>query len=289
VNEQRFLDDEDPLGFQFLPFEQITARPSDLMDLSGRTAVVTGAGGHGLGQAIAHRLAAQGAKVAVVDIEFGGAERVVAEIAERWGVEAVAWAADVSDWDLAHQLADDINRAFGSIDIWINNVGGIGVVAKPFAEQTREEIDVVFRSTFTSTLYATHAVLQVMIPRHRGRIINISSEGSKMAQENVSIYSSSKSGIDGFTRNLGMELPEHGVSIVAVNPGYMMSEGYRYAFEHPEEFPNVRPLLLAPFHRVSIRRSCLPEEAANFIAFLASDAGAYAHGSALSFGGGMSE
>jgi 3-oxoacyl-[acyl-carrier protein] reductase len=132
-------------------------------------------------------------------------------------------------------------------------------------------------------------VLQVMIEQQSGRIINISSEGSKIGQPMVAVYSSCKSGIDGLTRNLATELPQHGISIVAMCPGYMMGEGLRYGIEHPDEFPHLGPLLLEQFHRVSLGRACLPEEAANMVAFLASDAGAYAHGTAISFGGGMAD
>jgi 3-oxoacyl-[acyl-carrier protein] reductase len=162
-------------------------------------------------------------------------------------------------------------------------------VAKDYSDHTRAEIDTILASTYLSTMYATHGVLQVMIAQRHGRIINISSEGSKMGQPMVAVYSASKSGIDGLTRNLATELPKHGISIVAVNPGYMMSEGLRYGIEHPQEFPNLGPLLLNQFHRVSLGRACLPEEPANLVAFLASDAGAYAHGTAISFGGGMSD
>jgi 3-oxoacyl-[acyl-carrier protein] reductase len=91
------------------------------------------------------------------------------------------------------------------------------------------------------------------------------------------------------TRNLAHELPDHGITIVGVCPGHMISEGLRYGLEHPEEFPDLGPLFVANFSRVTIGRCSLPEEAANVVAFLASDAGAYIHGTTISVGGGESD
>ena len=107
-----------------LPAHVKTKRVTELMDLRGKRAVVTGAGGPGLGQACAHRLAGLGAAVAVVDLSAEGAERVAEEVRTRWEAAAVAVQGNVFDWDQAQRIIRESRARLGGLDILVNNVGG---------------------------------------------------------------------------------------------------------------------------------------------------------------------
>ena len=225
-----------------LPSAVKTKRVGELMDLRGRRAIVTGAGGPGLGQACAHRLAGQGAAVAVVDLSEEGARRVAAEVEARWGGRAVAIQGNVFDWAEAHRIVRQSCERLGGIDVLVNNVGG--GPAGPFARQTQEEIDLAVDMTLRGTLYCTRAVLDVMIPQRSGRIINVSSEGGRIGMKNLAVYNAAKSGVIGFTRNLAHEVAEHGIYVLGVCPGIMLHETLKEILRHPDEYPGAVESLL---------------------------------------------
>jgi len=268
-----------------LPTHIKTKRVTELMDLRGKRAIVTGAGGPGLGQACAHRLAGQGAAVAVVDLSEEGAARVAAEVRARWGVETVAVQGNVFDWDQAQRIVRDGRERLGGIDILVNNVGG--GPAGPFARQTKEEIDLAVHMTLVGTLYVTRAVLDVMIPQRSGRIINVSSEGGRIGMKNLVVYNACKSGVIGFTRNLAHEAAAHGIYVLGVCPGIMLHETLKAILRTPDEYPGAWESLMEGFGRVPLGRPSAPEEVANMVAFLAAEAASYMCGVSVSMGGGM--
>ena len=105
------------MGFDRLPTHIVEKRVTDLMDLRGKKAICTGAGGGGLGQAIANRLAGLGADVAMIDLNYEGAVQNAKVVEQRWGVNAVPLQADLSDWDQVHKVFDDSREALGGLDI----------------------------------------------------------------------------------------------------------------------------------------------------------------------------
>ncbi|HXY91134.1 MAG TPA: SDR family oxidoreductase [Acidimicrobiia bacterium] len=276
------------LRADLLPHHVERRRVTDLMDLTGTRAVVTGGGGPGLGQAVAHRLAGLGATLVVVDLDAAAAEGVAGEVATRWGTRAIPVVADVTDWDDVHRTVSQAAERLGGIDVWVNNVGGGGRPGA-YASTTKEAIDDTVATTLLGTMYCTRAVLDVMVPQRSGRIINISSEGGKIGMRNLAVYNACKSAIIGFTRNLAHELPDHGITIVAVCPGIMLGENLVKFFRSADDVERVATQTRAGFELVTIGRCSLPEEVANVVAFLASEAGAYLHGTAVSVGGGMSD
>jgi 3-oxoacyl-[acyl-carrier protein] reductase len=272
-------------GVDRLPVSQIHQRVSDLVGLTGVRALVTGGGGKNLGQAIVHRLAGAGAQVVVADLDGESAISVAEDAADRWTARTFAVSGDTTDWDGAHAVVGETCRLLGGIDLLVNNVGG---GAGEFATMDRARIQQVIATTLLSTLYATRAALDVMLPAGRGCIVNISSEGSRMTGPNISLYNSLKAGVNGFTRNLAAEVGPKGVRVVGVAPGMMLGEGLVETLRHPEGFESRLASMEESLTRISVGRCCLPEEVANMVVFLASDAGAHVHGTTISVGGGMS-
>ena len=175
----------DILRPDLLPPRAAVARPvSELLDLRGKRAAVTGGAGANLGQAIVGRLAALGASVAVLhrSRSAAAAARVAAEAAERWGVDVVAIEADATDWDAVHLAAHQVAERLGGLDIWINSAGSGadgGAAAAYFATYTQRNVDATITGYLTPTLHGTHAALDVMLPQRQGRIINIASTRSE--------------------------------------------------------------------------------------------------------------
>jgi NAD(P)-dependent dehydrogenase (short-subunit alcohol dehydrogenase family) len=272
-------------GADRLPFDQIDKRVRDLVDLTGVRALVTGGGGRNLGQAIVHRLAGAGARVVVADLDAESSTRVASDAADRWDTETFAVCGDTTDWDGAHAVVAEACSMLGGIDLLVNNVGG---GAGAFSTMDRAGIEKVVGTTLLSTLYVSRATLDVMLPAGSGCIVNISSEGSRMASAHISLYNSLKSGVNGFTRNLAAEVGRQGIRVVGVAPGMMLGEALIDTLKHPEGFESRIASMEQTLPRISVGRCCLPEEVANLVVFLASEAGAHVHGTTISVGGGMS-
>jgi NAD(P)-dependent dehydrogenase (short-subunit alcohol dehydrogenase family) len=272
-------------GLDRLPFDQVGKSLAELVDLGGRRAVVTGGGGADLGQAICHRLARLGAAVAVLDVDKAGAEQVATEIVGRGG-EAIAVHADVTDWDGIHAAMQTVADELGGMDVLVNNAGGALRLHAPFREMTKEGFERQVGVNLLGVVFATRAALDHLASAGRGRVINIASEGGKIGLPNIAVYNACKSGVIGLTRNLAVELAPDHVSVVAVCPGIMMGPHAIERFRAATGSPSTATLGIA-MQRITIGRVSLPEEVANVVAFLASDAGSYVHGTAVSVGGGL--
>lgn len=274
------------LGGDRLPFHQREARVTDLMDLRGVLVAVTAGAGPILGSAIVDRMAGLGASVAVVDVDEAAAQEVADKVASRWDVPTTAIGADATDPAAAVATVAAITERLGPVDVWVNNLG-LTLGDRPFWERPIEEIDRVVALNYSATMYCAHAVLPQMLDRNRGRIINIASEGGKSWIRGLTVYNSAKSAVIGFTRNLAHELQGTGVSTVAVCPGIMLTEAVLERMRDlPEGAAGTIPQALS---RLSADRGSLPEEVANMVAFLATEAGAYVEATAVSVGGGMTD
>jgi 3-oxoacyl-[acyl-carrier protein] reductase len=274
------------LGFDRLPHGNAERTVTELVNLSGRVAFVTGGAGAGLGHALVHRLAAQGATVAVVDVDGDGSERVAREAQQRWGVRTQAIPCDVTSWDSVTTAMEQCVGALGSLDILVNNVGGGGPVGY-VEDNSIDDIEAGVRLNFVSQLFCCKAALAHMIPKRSGTIVNISSEGGKAGMPGIAVYNACKAAVIGFTKSFAFEVSKYGIRVNCVCPGIMLvPELVEMLKAVPEGDP-----MLAPFHhslhRVPLGRGCLPEEVANVAAFLASDAASYVQGAAYSVGGGL--
>ncbi|WGY00363.1 SDR family oxidoreductase [Nocardioides sp. QY071] len=276
-----------------IPLSSIDKRASDLMDLTGKRAVVTGGAGMNLGQACVNRLAGMGAEVVVVDLareaaEASGHQRwaqppdahaVAAAAAERWGTRVLAVHGDVMTWDGAAAVLEESRDLLGGIDILVNNAADVAV--GDFATMSAEDIDRSVRGTLTGPLYCTRLALDHMIAQGTGgRIINIGSEAGQTAMPGLTLYGALKSGLGTFTRFLSKEVAEHGIHVLGVNAGSMWGPG--------RAVPADGPATLYSRSRTAIQRYELPEEVANMVAFLASDAASAMTGTMVDMGGGMS-
>lgn len=282
------------LNVDKLPWHMEDKTVTESMSLKGKVAAVTGSGGPNLGRSIAHRLAGLGATVAVVDLDADGAAKVAAELRERWGVEAAPFQGDVADAASVSRFVDQIVEQFGTIDVWVNNVGLAMLPSQPpnkFSDLSPSDIDWLVGVNLKGALYCTRKVLDVMLPRRSGRIINIASESGKSWAIKRTVYSTCKAGVIGFTRALSHELAGSGVSVVAVCPGIMMGRAAEKRLRAlPDDTDDPWPTVLAnTMSRVSAGRASIPEEVANMVAFLSTEAGWYIQGTSISAGGGSSD
>jgi 3-oxoacyl-[acyl-carrier protein] reductase len=250
--------------------------------VEGQVAVVTGAA-HGLGRAIATRLAEEGARVALGDIDAAGVEQVAASIASAGG-EAVVRAGDVTDEGPAAALVAAAVERFGRLDILVNNVGGNR--HGKIWEMKVEDWDFVLRLNLRGTFLCTRAAVPHMMRQKSGRIVCISSgarEGTPWTAyyQGGSAYSAAKAGIHGFIRDVSLELAEHGITVNAVAPGPIDTE---------RTGPMLRKLNAtveySPNHMTPLRRLGLPIEIANAVLFLASSEASYITGHTLAVTGG---
>jgi 3-oxoacyl-[acyl-carrier protein] reductase len=276
------------LNLDRLPRHIIDKRVTELMDLSGKKAFVTGAGGDGLGQAIANRLAGLGADIALIGRTFEKVERRAKEVEQRWGVHAFPVKADMSDWDQVHQAVRVAHAELGGLDIMVNNP--VMVVGGPFENQTKADIDLTVLGSLTMMMYGAHAALEFLLPQASGKIINIGSVGGRIQQRGLVVYNACKSGVIGFTRNLAHEVALRGVNVLGVAPGIMIKPeimAYLHDPQNDQQLAGRAAILEAITTQVQLGRASLPEEAANVVAFLACEAADYLCGQTIDVAGGQ--
>jgi len=264
------------------------------MRLEGRVAAVTG-GASGIGEAICMRLAQEGAKVAVLDLNLAGAQ-LTADLAGGIAIEL-----DVSDSAAMDAAVDRIEQELGPLGVFVNNAGASGVAhlerVGPRLERQREEaaagtvttaLDALVRLSdeewrrmlaihLDGTFYGTRAAARVMAPRGRGAIVNMGSICGLEGCTGHPHYSAAKAGIIGFTKAAGKELIQQGVRVNAIAPGHVGTEALQGQLVDGRR---------AIAQATPARRLGRPEEMAATVAFLASDDASYFVGATLSPNGG---
>ncbi|GBC77543.1 Pyridoxal 4-dehydrogenase [bacterium HR08] len=241
--------------------------------LSGRVAIVTGAG-RGIGRAYARRLAAEGARVVIAEIQFTNAQRVAEEIAAAGG-QALALHTNVADWESVRQMAEQTVARFGRIDILVNNAAIMDV--KPWDQWTSEEWDAIFSVNVKGLYYCIKAVVPYMRQQGKGKIINIASAVFFHGQPYCLPYAVSKAAVIGLTRSLARELGEYNICVNAVAPGLTETERIRELFPEGADF-------LVPFQ--CFKRQEQPEDLVGTVAFLASDDSDFLTGQTICVDGG---
>jgi NAD(P)-dependent dehydrogenase (short-subunit alcohol dehydrogenase family) len=236
--------------------------PIPQIDLSGKSAIVTGST-EGLGYAMAVVLAAYGASVTISSRRKEKCEEVAAAINEMGG-KAIAIPCDVKVVSQIRHLTDETEKAFGKIDIMVNNAG-LGIT-KRIVEMSEEEWDEVVDTDLKGVFFGMQAAAKSMLKHDiRGRIINISSAGGLVGTKNIASYCASKAGVISLSKTGAMEFGRNGITVNAVCPGYVPTSINRV----PLEIPKVREQILA---RTALRRLGEPWEIAAVVLFLASDA-----------------
>jgi 2-hydroxycyclohexanecarboxyl-CoA dehydrogenase len=247
------------------------------MRLEARTALVTG-GASGIGAATARRLAAEGARVSIADVDEAGAREVAAEI------DGHAVRMDVADAASARAGVAAATEALGPLDILVNNAGTDRFA---FFVNTDEELwDVVLGVNLRGVLACTHAVLGSMQERRGGVIVNVASEAGRVGSQGSAAYSAAKAGVIGFTKAIARESARYGVRCNAVAPGPIETPLLNAA---PEQLGELgRRLKQGMVNATAMGRSGEPEEVAAAIAYLASDDASYVTGQTLNVSGGLS-
>lgn len=247
------------------------------MRFEGKVALVTG-GASGIGAATAQRLAAEGAKVAIGDLNEQGAKALADEI-DGLGVKL-----DVTDVAAVKGAVEAIEADLGPVEVLINNAGTD--LFSYFVNSDEGLWDFVLGVNLKGVLAVTHAVLPGMQERRGGAIVNVASEAGRVGSQGSSIYSAAKAGVIGFTKAIARESARYKVRCNAVAPG-------------PIETPllNAAPKLLGELgerlkqgmvNQTVMGRSGQPEEVAAAIAFLASEDASYVTGQTLNVSGGLS-
>ena len=277
-----------------------------MYDLSGKVALVTGAGGeYGIGRAIATRLASEGAEVIVNDLVaqpyadsltrsgWGGLPDVVREI-EALGRQALAIEADVSDKPQVQQMVAQALDQFGGIDILVNNAGSRpGRDRVPIVDLDEDAWDQLQRVNVKGTFLCCQAVVRTMIDRgHGGKIINMSSTAGKKGIPKYAAYCASKFAVIGLTQALALEVAPHRITVNAICPGLVDTERVDYMAEAlaPEGISGAdyRPQLVQEWETtVPLGRVAQGTDIARMAAHLASSESDYLTGLAINVAGGM--
>jgi 3-oxoacyl-[acyl-carrier protein] reductase len=246
------------------------------MSFQEKVAIVTG-GSRGIGRAIALRLAEGGATVVV---NYRGNEAAAAEVVgqiEAGGGRAVAVQADVSRPDEAQALVDAAKKAFGRVDVLVNNAGTTRDTL--LMRMSEEDWDVVIDTNLKGTFNCIKAVSRQMMRQRYGRIVNVTSVSGLSGNAGQANYASAKAGLIGLTKTVAKELGSRGITCNAVAPGYV-----------PTDLTASLPgdLVQLAVDRTTLGRAGTPEDMAAAVAFFASDDAAYVTGQVLAVDGGLS-
>jgi gluconate 5-dehydrogenase len=247
-----------------------------LFDLSGRTALVTGSS-RGLGRAIAEGMAKAGARLIINGVDSARVEAAVAEFRAA-GHQADGVAFDVTDEAAVVKAFEGFDAAGIAIDILVNNAGIQH--RKPLVEFTTAEWRKVIETNLTSAFVIGREAARRMLPRKRGKIINIGSLGSELARPTIAPYTTAKGGIRNLTRAMAVEWAAHGIQANAIGPGYMLTDMNQALVDNPD----FNSWLMS---RVPAKRWGRPDELVGAAIFLASDASTYVNGQTIYVDGGM--
>jgi 2-hydroxycyclohexanecarboxyl-CoA dehydrogenase len=250
------------------------------MDLKDKVAIVTGAGG-GIGRGIALKFASLGARVAAADIKFAGAKETIS-LLEKSGGKGLALGTDITDRIKVQEMVKAVLDTFGKLDILVNNAGWD--IIEPFTKNTPELWEKVIAINLKGPIFCIRAVLDHMIERKYGKIVNIGSDAGRVGSSGEAVYSACKGGIIAFTKTIAREMARYQINVNCVCPG-------------PTDTPLLAELtrgetgakiIDAMTKAVPFRRLAKPEDISGAVAFLASDEAGFITGQTLSVSGGLS-
>jgi 3-oxoacyl-[acyl-carrier protein] reductase len=246
----------------------------EALKLAGKVAMVTGAA-QGIGKAVALLLARNGADILVADINLEKAEETAKEI-QALGRKALAVKVDVGSFDDVERVVHTGLEQFSQIDILVNNAGINR--DKLILRMTEEDWDVVLKINLKGTFNCTKAVVRHMSKQRSGKIVNIASVVGEMGNAGQANYAASKAGVIGFTKTIAREFAQRGININAIAPGYIETPMTDVLAEKVKE--QLRRLI--PMERLG-----KPEDVAEAVLFLVSEASSYITGQVLNVNGGI--
>ena len=243
-----------------------------MIDLKGKTAIVTG-GGKGIGKAIALKLASFGANVVVNIASSTDADETVKQI-EAFGAQALVYRCDVRNLEDVNEMVKKTIEKFGSVDILVNNAGITrdNLIMRMDEKDFDDVIDINLKGTFNMI----KSCYRIFTKNKSGKIINVSSVAGIMGNAGQVNYASSKAGIIGLTKSVAKELSSRGICCNAIAPGFIETD-MTVDFKDNENVINSIPL----------KRIGNAEEVASLAAFLASDAANYITGETIRIDGGL--
>jgi 3-oxoacyl-[acyl-carrier protein] reductase len=244
-----------------------------------RVALVTG-GAQGIGAAIARRLAAGGAKIAVLDLSGDATGEIVKEINAAGGA-AIGVTADVSKADQVEAAVARVVAEFGGLQILVNNAGVLR--DNLLFKMTEEDWDIVMNVHLKGAFLCSKTAQQHMVAAKYGRIINLSST-SALGNRGQANYSTAKAGLQGFTKTLAIELGPFGITANAIAPGFVETSMTKATAERIGT--NIEDMRAAVAAAIPVRRGGLPEDIANTAAFFAAEEAGYVTGQVIYVDGG---
>lgn len=249
------------------------------MELSGKVAIVTG-GGRGIGRAITVKLAKNGATVVVVDRNINRAKES-ADALISLGFKAAAFQTDVTRKVEVDEVVKRVIAEFGRIDILVNNAGW--AKWQLFQENNPELWDDIIDVNLKGLIYCSRAVLDHMIERKKGKVVNIASDSGRSGDIGMTVYAAAKAGVIGFTKSLALEMAKYNINVNCISPGItetpLLMQGMKLSPESAKEFESMAL-------RVPLGRMAKPEDIAEAVFFFSSSASDYITGQVLSVNGG---
>ncbi len=246
------------------------------MDLSGKVAIVTGAG-RGLGWAIAERLARDGASIVIAEID-GASAQAKAEALRQMKLEALPVQMDVTRWDDVTRMVNLTMSRFKRIDILVNNAGILGPYF-PVMDYPEEDWDRVIAVHLKGTFLCCKAVLPIMKAQGGGKVVNLASVAGKEGNASMAPYSAAKAGIMSLTKTLGKEMAPYNIHVNCVSPALIETDMAK------DMTPEQRALLTS---KIPLGRLGRPEEVAAVVKFLVSDEASFVTGQCYDISGGRS-
>ena len=245
--------------------------------MAGKVAIVTGAA-QGIGRAIATRLATEGAKVAIADIQEEVANATAQELRAA-GYAAVAVKLDVTSLPSAQAAAQKVAQEFGGIDVLVNNAGWDKL--EPFVESTPETWDKVIAINFRGVIHCCKAAIPRLQSRGGGKIVSIASDAGRVGSMGEAVYSGCKGAIIAFSKTLARELARNNINVNVVCPGPTETALLHGVMDK-------QPKVLDAMKRgIPMRRLGQPQDLAGAVAFLASTDADYVTGQVISVSGGL--
>jgi 2-hydroxycyclohexanecarboxyl-CoA dehydrogenase len=258
------------------------------LGLAGKTVIVTG-GGSNIGRGISLAFAREQVNLTIADIDEAQAQKTATQSTEL-GAKTLVVKTDVSDWDQVQAMVQKTLDTFGHIDVLVNNVGW--TVERLFMEKPRAEWEREIQLNLWSMINCTRAVLDPMVAQKKGAIVSIGSDAGRMGEFREGVYAACKAGVMGLTKTLAREVGRHGVRLNVVCPGTTMPSSEEEvgetsmwvgAFGKGWNTPEMRERIAKAY---PLRRIGQPQDVANAVVFLASDAASFITGQTLSVSGG---
>lgn len=256
------------------------------MGLRDKVAIVTG-GSVGLGRAIARALAAEGAKIAIADIDDARGKELVEELAGQ-GTQAIIVKTDVSKSQDVQAMVKVVNENFGRIDILINNAGIVGPQG-PWVDLAERSFDLVMSVNFKGIFLCAKYVLPYMIEQKSGKIINTSSCAGKTGEEYNGVYSATKAAIRNFTQSLSKEVGQYDINVNAVCPAALDTDLMEKVYRERSEYFGYDPeeLRKAIQSGYKLPHNLTVVDAANVVVFLAGNKTNMMTGQGVNITGGI--